>query len=581
MEPEIYTTSYIIKRLLKNHIKPYLGKVFTAIFFMVIVAVCSALIVRIVEPIVNDVLIAHDKTMMLLMPLLMVGISMIKGGAEFMQSYLVKVVGQRILTDLQRLMYGHLLKADLMMIENHSSGRLISRFSNDITLMRNAVSQVLVGVAKHCLSVACLLIVMLHLDPIMFVLCFGVFPIAVFPMQMLGKRMRRIAFKAQEELGNYTATLDETFHSVKIVKSYNAEEVEARKSFDVTESIFKLYKKAARLDSLTSPIMETLGGIAVAIILWYGGYSIMIGKSTPGALFAFITAFFSAYRPYKSLLSLNVHLQEGLAAAKRLFQILDTKPDIQDSKKSKQVKFKKPDIEFQDISLKFGKRVALSKINFSIKANSTIAIVGKSGSGKSSIANLLVRFYDATEGKIIIEGHDIKDIKLQSLRKQIALVTQDTMLFDASIAENIAYGTKATKKQIIEASVKAHADEFIDLLPDGYDTIVGHKGSKLSGGQKQRISIARAFLKDSPIILLDEATSSLDSQSELAIEDSLKQLKKNRTTIIITHKLANITKSDHIVVLKRGNIVESGKHAELIKKKKEYYILYNKESENT
>lgn len=581
MEAEQYSTSYIAKRLFKHHIKPYMGKVISAICFMVIVAACNAAIVRLVKPIVDDVLISHDSFMMLIMPLVMIGVSLLKGSSEFMQGYLIKVVGQRILTDLQRLMYSHLLKADLALIESHSSGRLISRFSNDITLMRNAVSQVLVGTAKHCLSITFLLVVMLTLDPIMFVLCFGVFPVAIYPMQMLGKRMRKVAFKAQEELGNYTATLDETFHSVKLIKSYSAESFEAKKTFDVTESIFNLYKKAAKLDSLTSPVMETLSGIAVAILLWYGGYSIMEGKTTPGALFAFITAFFSAYRPYKSLLSLNVHLQEGLAAAKRLFQILDEEPTIQDAKNAKSFKFKKPDIEFKNVALTFGKKQALSNVSFSIKPHTTVAIVGKSGSGKTSVANLLVRFYDATKGDIIIEGHNIKDIKLSSLRSQIALVTQDTMLFDATIADNISYGSKATRKQVIEAARRAHADEFIDLLPEGYDTMVGHKGSTLSGGQKQRVSIARAFLKDAPILLLDEATSSLDSQSELAIEDSLNDLRKSRTTIIITHKLANITGADHIIVMKKGDIVESGTHDSLMRKKKEYCKLYNRESENT
>lgn len=581
MKADQYSTSYIAKRLFKNHIKPYIGKVFTALFFMIIVALSNAFIVRLVKPIVDDVLISHDDFMMLVMPLLMIAVSMVKGGAEFMQGYLVKIVGQKILTDLQRLMYSHLLKADLALIESHSSGRLISRFSNDITLMRNAVSQVLVGTAKHCLSITFLLIIMLSLDPIMFVLCFGVFPIAIFPMQMLGRRMRKVAFEAQEELGNYTATLDETFHSVKIVKSYSAENYEAKKAINVTENILNLYKKAAKLDSLTSPVMESLSGIAVAILLWYGGYSISIGKTTPGALFAFITAFFSAYRPYKSLLSLNVHLQEGLAAAKRLFQILDIEPSIRDAKGAKAFKFKKPSIDFKNVTLSFGKKIALKDVNFSIKPNSTVAIVGKSGSGKTSIANLLVRFYDASSGDIMIEGHNIKDIKLSSLRSQIALVTQDTMLFDASIADNIAYGSKATRKQVIQAAKRAHADEFIDILPEGYDTMVGHKGSTLSGGQKQRISIARAFLKDAPILLLDEATSSLDSQSELAIEDSLNELRKSRTTIIITHKLANINMADHIIVMKKGEIVETGTHASLMRKKKEYYKLYMRESENT
>ncbi len=582
MLAEEYPTSYIVKRLIKNHIRPYLGKIFAALFFMIIVASCTAIIVRLVEPVINDVLINHDRKMLVLIPLLMIGICAIKGGAEYMQSYLIKVVGQRILTDLQVLMYEHLLKADLSLIEEHSSGRLISRFSNDISLMRGAVSQVLVGVAKHCFSVIFLLGVMLSLEPMMFLICFGFFPLAIYPIQILGRRMRKIAYLAQEELGNYTATLDETFHSIKVVKSYRAENYEVRKAGKTTEKIYELYKKAAKLDALTSPVMETLSGIAVALILWYGGWAIMAGKTTAGALFGFITAFFSAYRPYKSLVALNVHLQEGLAAAKRLFQILDIEPKIQDLPNASAIEFKSPEIEFHNVSLSFGEKHALSNISFSIKPNTTVAIVGKSGGGKTSLANLLVRFYDPSAGEILIGGHDIRNVTLNSLRNQVALVTQDTMLFDATISENIAYACEnISHKDIVEAARKAHADEFIDTLPEKYNTMIGNQGATLSGGQRQRLSIARAFLKNAPILILDEATSSLDSHSELAIEDSLQKLKQNRTTIIITHKLANIIEADKIVVLKKGHIVETGSHEELMKKKSEYYNLYNKEFENT
>jgi subfamily B ATP-binding cassette protein MsbA len=547
---------------------------------MIIVATCNAIILRLTKWVVDDVIINHDRQMLVIIPLIMVAVSAAKGSSEFMQSYLVKVVGQRILTDLQKLMYEHLLKSDLALIESHSSGRLISRFSNDISLMRAAVSQILVGVAKHLFTVTFVLGVMISLDPIMFVLCFGVFPIAVYPIQKLGKRMRKIAFAAQEELGNYTATLDETFSSIKIVKSYQAEEIESKKASTKTEKIYELYKKAAKFDSLASPIMEIFSGLAIAVLLWYGGYSIITERITPGVLVAFLSSFFSAYRPYKSLLTLNVHLQEGLAAAKRLFQILDTVPGVKDKDHAKDIKINNSEIKFENAGLAFRERHALADVNFVIKPKSSIAIVGKSGSGKTSLVNLLVRFYDLSDGHIVIGKHDITDFTLKSLRSQISLVTQDTMLFDASVAENIAYGTNASLKAIKEAARKAHADEFIDQLPSGYDTMIGSKGNELSGGQKQRIAIARAFLKNSPILILDEATSSLDSESIKAIEDSLKELRKNKTTIIVTHKLASITDVDNIIVLKKGSLAEQGNHKSLIKKKGEYYKLFTREEEN-
>ena len=574
------STSYILKRLIKSHVKPYSGKIITAVIFMVIVAACNAVIVNLVKPTINDIMIAHDMTMLVLLPLALIVLFAVKGGAEYVQSYIIKVVGQRIVTDLQILLYGHLLRSDLSLIESHSSGRLISRFSNDISLMRGAVSNLLVGCAKHFLSIIFLIGVMISLEPMMFLICFGAFPMAIYPMQMLGKRLRKVAYQAQEELGNYTAKLDETFHSIKIVKSYIAEKKEVESAKKTTENIFIFYKKAAKLDALTSPIMEILSGTAVASIIWYGGYLIINGKTTPGALFAFLTAFLSAYRPYKSLVQLNVHLQEGLAASRRLFQILDTAPKVVDLPNAKVIKLTKSKIVFNNVSLDFNSKSALHNTSFTIEPHTTVALVGKSGGGKTTIANLLVRFYDPSSGSITIGGHDIRDLTIESLRSQIALVTQDTMLFDSSIAENIAYGMpNASRADIIKAAKKAHADEFIDQLDEGYDTVIGYQGSTLSGGQKQRIAIARAFLKDAPILILDEATSALDAHAEHAIDEALKELRANSTTIIITHKLKSITDVDNIIVLKKGVITEIGTHEKLLKNEGEYYNLYSKQIE--
>ena len=574
------STSYILKRLIKSHVKPYSGKIITAVIFMVIVAACNAVIVNLVKPTINDIMIAHDMTMLVLLPLALIVLFAVKGGAEYVQSYIIKVVGQRIVTDLQILLYGHLLRSDLSLIESHSSGRLISRFSNDISLMRGAVSNLLVGCAKHFLSIIFLIGVMISLEPMMFLICFGAFPMAIYPMQMLGKRLRKVAYQAQEELGNYTAKLDETFHSIKIVKSYIAEKKEVESAKKTTENIFIFYKKAAKLDALTSPIMEILSGTAVASIIWYGGYLIINGKTTPGALFAFLTAFLSAYRPYKSLVQLNVHLQEVLAASRRLFQILDTAPKVVDLPNAKVIKLTKSKIVFNNVSLDFNSKSALHNTSFTIEPHTTVALVGKSGGGKTTIANLLVRFYDPSSGSITIGGHDIRDLTIESLRSQIALVTQDTMLFDSSIAENIAYGMpNASRADIIKAAKKAHADEFIDQLDEGYDTVIGYQGSTLSGGQKQRIAIARAFLKDAPILILDEATSALDAHAEHAIDEALKELRANSTTIIITHKLKSITDVDNIIVLKKGVITEIGTHEKLLKNEGEYYNLYSKQIE--
>lgn len=571
-------SSAVIKRLLVNHVKPYKSEIFIAIFFMVVVATCSAAVVWLTKPAIDKILVARNMRMLVIIPLLMLGVYVIKGMAEYYQGYLIKHVGQKILTDMQIQMYEHLLYADLAYVQSQSSGRLISRFTNDIILMRGAVSNMLVGCAKYFLSVVFLIIIMFSLEPFLSMFVFLAFPIAIYPVQKLGRKMRRITGDAQEELSNYTARLDETFQSIKIIKSFCAEKIESVRAKEITTKILTFYKKSAMLDSLTSPVMEFLCGLAIACVLWYGGFQVISGDMTIGELFTFIAAFVSAYRPFKSLVSLNVNLQEGLAAANRIFNILDTKPLIQDNANALKPDFGCPEIFFEKITLNFEEKEAIKLVNLKIEKAKTYAIVGKSGSGKTSLANLLVRFYDPTEGRVLINSNDIKDISVTHLRNQIAMVSQDTILVDASIAENIAYGNlAATRQEIIDAAKHADADEFISKLVDGYDTVIGIGGCTLSGGQKQRLAIARAFLKNSPIMLFDEATSALDPESEQSIVHSFTNLRKGKTTLIITHRLASIRDVDKIIVMKNGEIEEQGTHEELINLKSEYYKLHNKQ----
>ena len=571
-------SSAVIKRLLVNHVKPYKSEIFIAIFFMVVVATCSAAVVWLTKPAIDKILVARNMHMLVIIPLLMLGIYVIKGIAEYYQGYLIKYVGQKILTDMQIQMYEHLLYADLAYVQSQSSGRLISRFTNDIILMRGAVSNMLIGCAKYFLSVVFLIIIMFSLEPFLSMFVFLAFPIAIYPVQKLGRKMRRITGDAQEELSNYTARLNETFQSIKIIKSFCAEKIESVRAKEITTKILTFYKKSAMLDSLTSPVMEFLCGLAIACVLWYGGFQVISGDMTIGELFTFIAAFVSAYRPFKSLVSLNVNLQEGLAAANRIFNILDTKPLIQDNANALKPDFGCPEIFFEKITLNFEEKKAIKLVNLKIEKAKTYAIVGKSGSGKTSLANLLVRFYDPTEGRVLINSNDIKDISVTHLRNQIAMVSQDTILVDASIAENIAYGNlAATRQEIIDAAKHADADEFISKLVDGYDTVIGIGGCTLSGGQKQRLAIARAFLKNSPIMLFDEATSALDPESEQSIVHSFTNLRKGKTTLIITHRLASIRDVDKIIVMKNGEIEEQGTHEELINLKSEYYKLHNKQ----
>lgn len=578
MNNQTLKSSQIIKRLLAQHVKPYKTEVFVAIFFMVIVAICAAAIVWLTKPAIDKILVAKDEVMLIIIPMIMLGVYTIKGIAEYFQGYMIKYAGQKILTDMQIQMYEHLLEADLTYIQSNSAGRIISRFTNDIILMRGAVSNMLVGAAKYFLSIVFLIVIMFSLEPFISIFVFFAFPLAIYPVQKLGRRMRRATGDAQEELSNYTARLDETFHSIKVIKSFSGEKIEASRAREIVAKILAFYKRTSMLDSLTSPIMEILSGVAIACVLWYGGFRVINGDMTIGDLFAFIAAFVSAYRPFKSLVSLNVNLQEGLAAANRIFNILDSKPSIIDNDNALKPDFSFPEITFDKVALKFESKEAIKLVDLKIDKGKTYAVVGKSGGGKTSLANLLVRFYDPTEGRVLINSHDLKDISLKHLRKSIALVTQDTILFDATIAENIAYAnSEATKEDIINAAIEADADEFIRLLPNGYDTVIGMNGLTLSGGQRQRISIARAFLKNAPILVLDEATSALDTESEYSIVHSLAKLRRGKTTLIITHRLASIADVDKIIVMKHGIIEEQGTHEQLVELKGEYYKLYNKQ----
>lgn len=566
----------VLKRIIIEYVAPHRNRVYLAIFFMVVAALCATISVTLVKPAVDKALIQKDQNVLHMILFGVFIVYTVKGVAEYFQSYLVKYLGQQILTKMQMQMYQHLLSADFLFIQAQSSGRLISRFTNDIVLMRGAVSNMLVGAAKHFLSVLFLIILMFSLDPYLSAFIFFVFPLAIIPVQKLGRRMRVITGQAQEELSNFTAKLDESFSAIRIIKSFCTEQKEITKARKITDETLAFYRKAAKLDSLTSPLMEILTGLAISAVLGYGGYKVIQNEMTTGSLFAFITAFVSAYRPFKSLVSLNVNLQEGLAAANRVFNILDIEPSIKDSKNSLTPKIDKPEINFQDISVQINGRSAIKSLNVKVAPGSTYAFVGRSGSGKTTMANILNRFIDPTSGNILIDQVNIKDINLKHLRKAISLVTQDVLLFDMSIASNIAYGIEnASREDIIKAAKAADAHDFISALPQGYDSLVGNAGSNLSGGQKQRISIARAFLKNAPILLLDEATSSLDPKSEQSIIESINQLRKNRTTIIITHRLGSIQDADQIIVMKQGKIVEQGTHQSLLEMKKEYYRLHN------
>ena len=590
----------LIRRLFREHIRKHISKLIWAMICMLFISLTTAVNAWLMQPVLDEIFLKKEADMLLLIPIAVLVNSIVKGVASFYQSSTMKVVGQRVVNDIQMRLYSHLVHADMALFNQHHSGKLISRFTNDINAMRRCVSDILTGLACELVTLMGLIGVMIYQSASLAFISLMAIPIAFLPIFRLGRRMRKIARGMQEEIGSFAARLDETFQNIGVIKSYCREEYEIDRAKGATQSILAMYKKAAIIDSLSSPIMETIGGVAVALVIWYGGMEVVNGTTTPGAFFSFVTALLMAYKPLKSISQLNTSMQEGLAASKRVFNMIDEKPIIVDRPQKTLIDLvanasshddgkhrpdygdivhfsANKDIIFRDIhfSYKDDSRI-LVDLNMTIQRGQTVALVGSSGVGKSTILQLIQRFYDPNEGFITIGGIDIKSISLTSLRSSIGFVSQDVTLFDDTIEENIRYGRlDATRDEIENAAMAAAAHEFIANMPQGYDTQIGQNGAKLSGGQRQRIAIARAMLKNAPILLLDEATSALDSISEQQVQKALESLKKGRTTIVIAHRLSTIESADVIYLISSGRVIDHGSHSYMLGSSGEYTKLYS------
>jgi subfamily B ATP-binding cassette protein MsbA len=566
----------LIRRLVRDFLRPYLGQVGLAHLCMLAVASTTALNAWLMEPVLDKIFLDKDARLVWVIAGVFLVSSVVKGGATYVQSVLMTRVGQRVVADIQRLLFARLMRADLAFFHANPTGSLISRFTNDANVMRGAAANVLVGVGKDALTVIFLVALMFYQDWLLALISFVVFPVAIRPIVSMGRRMRRVSANTQAELGHFTTLLDQTFQGARHVKAYGMEAYETDRAGNLIERIFKLVDRAARTRSAASPLMETLGGVAVAVVIVYGGYQVIGGVRSTGALFSFITALLLAYQPVKSLAGLNVNLQEGLAAAQRVFATLDIEPEIRDRPGAKPLTVHAGEIRFEEVHFGYGGgRSALSGVELLVPAGKTVALVGPSGAGKSTILNLIPRFYEVGAGRIAIDGVDIRDATLASLRGSIALVSQEVSLFDDTVRANIAYGRfGASEDEIVAAAKAAAADGFIRALPQGYDTMVGEHGVKLSGGQRQRLSIARAMLKNAPILLLDEATSALDTESERQVQAALRGLMRGRTTLVIAHRLSTVVDADLIYVVEHGRVTERGSHAELLARGGAYARLY-------
>ncbi|MEC7834724.1 MAG: ABC transporter ATP-binding protein [Pseudomonadota bacterium] len=550
-----------------------------AVICMVFAAATTAANAWIMQPVLDDVFLDKNKDMLMILPIAVLIIAIVKGFSEFGQSVLMLLVGQRTIADIQKDMYASLMKADLSFFHNNPSGNLVARFISDVNRLRHSVTTTLTGIAKDTLTLIFLVALMFYRDWELASIAFLIFPLAIYPITRIGRMMRKISAATQNKIGEFSTLLNQTFQGSRQVKAYGMEGYEGERARDYIDEITRLIFKSSRRSTILRPIMEALGGIAVAGVVLYGGIKVIDGETTPGTFFSFLTAFFLAYRPLKSLAGLNSVLQDGLASAERLFRILDIEPKIQDRDNSKTIENVKGTIEFKNVEFSYeNKDYILKKISLLIPRGKKIALVGPSGAGKSTILNLIPRFFEVEKGQVEIDGIDIKEIKIGSLRSSMALVSQEINLFDDTIRSNIAYGRlDSSEEEIIAAAKKSASHDFITKLPNGYNTTVGEHGVKLSGGQRQRIAIARAMLKNAPILLLDEATSSLDTESERYVQEALLELMKNRTTLVIAHRLSTVINADTIYVIDSGKIAESGTHFELLKNKGVYSRLYTQQ----
>jgi ATP-binding cassette, subfamily B, bacterial MsbA len=560
----------LVWRLVRQFMRPHLRPILAAFLLMGVAAASTALRAWLMQPVLDRIFVARDGSLLLLIAGAALVIALVKGLADYGEAVLTARAGQRIIADVQIALFTRLMRADLAYFNARPTGTLISRFTSDVVLLRNAAGNVLGGIGKDAVTVIFLVGLMFYQDWVLALAAFFAFPLAIQPIVGIGRRMRRVSANTQAEIGQLTTLLSQTFQGARVVKAYGMEGYEEGRARGLFERLFGLISRAAGARARASPMMEALGGAAIAVVILYGGHQVIADARTPGAFFSFITALL------KSLANLNASLQEGLAAAERVFDVLDVEPTIRDQPTALPLVVAGGEIRFDGVRFGYAPgAVALDGISLVVPAGKTVALVGPSGAGKSTILNLIPRFFDVADGTITIDGQDVRAVTLESLRAAIALVAQEVILFDDSVRANIAYGRLGASTAEIEAAARsAAADGFIRDLPEGYDTLVGEHGIRLSGGQRQRLAVARAMLKDAPILLLDEATSALDTESERQVQAALATLMRGRTTFVIAHRLSTVQRADLIYVVDRGRIVESGRHAELLAHGGAYARLY-------
>lgn len=566
----------IVARMYRSYISHYSGNLVVAIFWMVISASMTGVFAWIIGPVMDEVMVKGNQDLIFPIAALLFVCLAMRGISTYMHTIKMAVIGHSMVADIQRDLFSHMIRLDLKFFQDHHSGSLVARLISDVQVMRVALSDSLTGIGKNLITLIILISVMFYRDWVLALSAFTVFPLAAYYVARLGKKLRGISNKTQDAIASMSSGLSQTFQAIRQVRAFGREKFEQDRSSETLNRVRDLNIKNTKTSNLSTPVNDILVGVILFGVISYGGYQASSGQASAGDIMSFIAAFLMAYEPMKKLAKLNNHLNVGLGAADRVFDILDTPLGIEKQKRLPKLKAKKSmAVHFDHVNFAYnsdGHDLVLDDITFEAEAGKVTALVGASGGGKSTILNLIPRFYDVVSGAVTLNGQDVSKISLKSLRDHIALVSQDIVIFDDDVTANIAYGLdNVSDKDIVKAAKSAFAHDFIMDLPNGYETQLGESGTSLSGGQRQRIALARAFLRNAPILLLDEATSALDNESERYIQQSLEKLQKGRTTLVIAHRLSTIENADKIIVLDKGKIVEEGTHTSLSRKKNGVY----------
>ncbi len=567
-------TSQLYRRLL-TYSRPHSGRIVLAILGSIGVAGVDVTTAQLVRPLFDKIITAGNYTLVNLVPIIIIGLAAFKGASRYVQEYFIKTAGQLVVQDIRNDLYSHSMGLSMGYYSRTTTGNMMSRILNDVGVLQRSAADVLVEAVRESFTLIGLTASAFYSDWKLASVAFLVLPAAVLPASFLGRKIKDYTRRSQATMGNLTGVLQETFSGIKVIKAFGTEADENRRFRAENLAFYRFLRKTLKYDSASAPAIELLASLGVAAVAWYGLHRVLTGAITQGQLFAFVASVLMMYGPLKKLVKVSNSIQRSVGAAERVFEVMDEIPDVADAPDARPLPRARGEVNFEHVSFAYDQEPVLRDFSLRARPGDVVALVGPSGAGKSTIAGLLARFYDPQDGAIRVDGEDLRRITLASLKSNIALVDQETFLFNDTIRNNIRYSRRdASDAEVEEAARQAYADEFIRLMPFGYDTSIGDRGLRLSGGQRQRICIARAILRDAPILILDEATSALDTESETMVQKALANLMRNRTTFVIAHRLSTIMHADKIVVLENGRMVQIGSHQELLQQGGLYQKLY-------